>query len=162
MLMRHDRHNKKHNNGNWKNNRHSHDNHNQQKNSKPVFKPTIKAVSEDQIRENEEAIRNFKDANQPMCPVCNEIIRDLSSAFNDPASGSPLHFDCALAKIQNDTKLENGEKIAYIGQGRFGVIYFANVHDPKHFQIRKIIDWEEKDKKPEWRDQMSDLFSKVR
>ncbi|WP_407400661.1 hypothetical protein [Treponema sp.] len=159
--MRHDRHNRKHNNGNWKNNKHSHDNHSP-KNSKPVFRPTIKAVSEEQIRENEEAIRNFKDSNKPVCPVCGEVIKELSSAINDSKSGSPLHFDCAIAQIQKDTKLENGEKIAYIGQGRFGVIYYANVHDTKHFQIRKIIDWEEKDKKPEWRDQMSELFSKVR
>ncbi len=61
--MRHDRHNRKHNNsGNWKNNgRHDHEG---QKNSKPVFKPTIKSVSEEQIRESEEAIRQFKNSTQ--------------------------------------------------------------------------------------------------
>ena len=158
--MRHDRHNRKHNNnGNWKNNgRHDHDG---QKYPKPVFKPTIKSVSEEQIRESEEAIRQFKNSTQPVCPVCGEVIRDMSIAVKDPKSDSPLHFDCAVGLIQKDNPLEQGEKIAYIGQGRVGVIYFANPHDTKHFQIRKIIDWEEKDKKPEWRGTMSELYSKV-
>lgn len=157
--MRHDRNNRRHNNSNWKNGRHDHEG---QRHSKPVFKPTIKAVSEEQIRENEEAIRQFKNGNHPVCPVCGEVIRDMSTAVKDPKSDSPLHFDCAISLIQKDNPLSQGEKIAYIGQGRFGVIYYANVHDSKHFQIRKIIDWEEKDKKPEWRDTMSELYSKVR
>jgi len=157
--MRHDRHNRKHNNGNWKNNRHDHDG---QKNSKPVFKPTIKTITEEQVKENEAAILKFKNENQPVCPVCGEVIRDMSTAVKDPKSDSPLHFDCAIGLIQKDNPLSQGEKIAYIGQGRFAVLYFANVHDSKHFQIKKIIDWEEKEKKPLWRDEMSELFSKVR
>lgn len=158
--MRHDRHSRKHNNGNWKNNKHSHENYSQ-KNAKPTFKPTIQPISEDQIRENEEAIRSFKDSNQTVCPICSQVIQDLSSALNDSKTGLPIHFDCAIAQIQKETKLGDGEKIAYIGQGRFGIIYYENVHDIRHFQIRKIIDWEEKDKKPMWRDQMSELYSKV-
>ncbi|MBQ0039111.1 MAG: hypothetical protein KBS64_01625 [Treponema sp.] len=156
--MRHDRHSRRHNNGNWKNNRHDHDS---QKNSKPVFKPTIKTVTEEQVKESEAAILRFKNENQPVCPVCGEIIRDMSTAVKDPKSDSPLHFDCTIGLIQKDNPLSQGEKIAYIGQGRFAVLYFANVHDSKHFQIRKIIDWEEKEKKPLWRDEMSELYSKV-
>ncbi|MDD7460430.1 MAG: hypothetical protein SPJ89_01680 [Treponema sp.] len=159
--MRHDRHNnRKHNNNNWKNNRHSQDNYSP-RSVRPLFRPTIKAVTEEQIKETEEAIRSFKDANQPVCPLCGEAIRELSTALNDSKTGQAIHFDCAIEQLQKDISLEQGEKIAYIGQGRFAVLYYANVHDVKHFQIRKVIDYEEKDKQPEWRGQMSELFSKV-
>ena len=157
--MRHDRHSRKHNNGNWKNGRHDYDG---QKNSKSVFRPTIKAVPEEQIRETEEAIRRFKSERQCVCPLCGEPVRDLSTAFRDENSESPVHFDCAADVVLKKNPVSAGEKIVYIGQGRFGVVFYPNVHDVKHFQIRKIIEWEEKDKKPEWRGEMSEIYSKVR
>ena len=70
-----------------------------------------------------------------------------------------------LSKIETyrkNEKIETGDKITYIGQGRFGIVHFASPGDTKHFSIKKIIDWEEKDKKPEWRNEMADLYSKIK
>ena len=43
-----------------------------------------------------------------------------------------------------------------------GVVNYANVHDIRHFTIRKIIEWEKHDSPVEWRTQMCDLYSKVK
>ena len=121
-----------------------------------------RAVSQEQIRADEEAIREFKDLNQNICPRCGKPIVDLSSAFNDRESGSPIHFDCALEAVSQNETLDKGDKVVYIGNGRFGVLNFQNIHDMRHFTIRKVIEWEGKDDKPEWRPVMADLYSKVK
>ena len=53
------------------------------------------------------------------------------------------------------------EKIAYIGQGRFGVLYYENPRDQRKFTIKKIIEWEDREKNSDWRDELSGLYSKV-
>lgn len=126
----------------------------------PVFRPP-RAVTMEQIREDEEAISAFKAANQPVCECCGRPIMDMASVIASRESGNPIHFDCALEILAGEEKLAAGEKFAYIGQGRFGIVFRENPHDVKHFSIRKIIEWEAKDKKPQWRDQMADLYSKV-
>lgn len=58
--MRRDRHSRKHI-GNWKNNTNNRRDFEDRKNfqpSKPVFRPTIKSVSPEQIQHDEEAIKN--------------------------------------------------------------------------------------------------------
>jgi hypothetical protein len=86
----------------------------------------------------------------------------MSSAIGDRGTGTPIHFDCALETLAKDEKLEEGDKIIYIGQGRFGVVNFPNIHDQKHFTIKKVIDWEAKETRAGWRDEMSDLYSQIR
>lgn len=129
---------------------------------KSVFRPSRPAVSAEQIRAEEEAIREFKNANHSVCPRCGKPVADLAYAMADKNSGSPMHFECALDFLTQSETLSEGERIAYIGQGRFGVLSCPDAHDPRHFSIRKIIDWEEKDGKPEWRGTVADLYSKVR
>lgn len=162
--MRRDRHSRRHS-GNWKNNSNNRRDFEERKNfqpSKPVFRPTIKSVSPEQIQHDEEAIKKFKSANQPVCTLCGQIIRDISTAVNSKGADSLIHFDCAIEFISKNEKIETGDKLTYIGQGRFGIVHFASPGDTKHFSIKKIIDWEEKDKKPEWRNEMADLYSKIK
>ena len=123
---------------------------------------SIYAVSQEQIRAEEEAITAFKSSNRPICECCGMPIADMSTAVEDRKGGKPIHFDCAVAKLTQEEKLKDGDRITYIGQGRFGILYFANPHDMKHFTIKKIIEWEDKDRKPVWRDQMADLYSHVK
>lgn len=168
--MNRDRRNHRHQNSNWKNaginqeqyvSKNDSRSHNDNK-KKDFHSARNNSVPAEQIRADEEAITAFKNANQCTCPVCNKIITDLSSALSDKATGSPVHFDCALAQAGKDEKLEAGDKIAYIGQGRFGIVNYPNVHDVKHFTIKKIIDWEDKEKRSAWRNEMSDLYSQVK
>jgi hypothetical protein len=69
------------------------------------------------------------------------------------------------AKIAQEEILERGDAVTYIGGGRFGIVYFggAETHskggDGKIFKIKKIIEWENKDNRAEWRSTISDHYS---
>lgn len=98
----------------------------------------------------------------PVCIKCGQTITDLTSALADKTSEQPIHFDCVLDILKETEKLEKNEKITYIGQGRFAVAYFENPHDYRHFTIRRIIEWEQKDKIYPWRKNIADIFSTVK
>jgi hypothetical protein len=93
------------------------------------------------------------------CPICGKPIKDISSALTDKASGNPAHFDCVLGKIANTEIREKGDVISYLGGGRFGVVHYANSHDVKGFKIKKIIEWEDKENRADWRKNLADHFS---
>ena len=160
---------KKHNRNrhrNWNNNNEQKNNSSKQnqksdnsKNSQPKFQYVAK---EDpvQTQKRYQAIQEFK-ARAVVCPICNQEILDMTSAIADKSTGKPVHFDCVMNKLSETEKVEQNEKICYIGQGRFGILYFENPRDQRHFTIKKIIDWEDKDKRSEWRDEMSGLYSQI-
>ncbi len=75
---------------------------------------------------------------------------------------TPIHFECAMEQLAAEEELGEGDKIAYIGQGRFGVLNYPNIRDVRHFTIKKIIDWEDRNVRGEWRDEMAELFSKIK
>lgn len=95
----------------------------------------------------------------PDCPCCGKPIRDIASAFNDRETGKAAHFDCIISKIAQNEILDKGDIISYIGGGRFGIVRFNNPSDPKKFTIKKILEWENKDDRPDWRTEISDLYS---
>jgi hypothetical protein len=95
----------------------------------------------------------------PECPYCGQPIKDISSAISDRNSGSPVHFDCVLARISEDEPLEPGDAVSYIGGGRFGIIHFNNPPDTRDFKIKKILEWENKENRSEWRQLVSDHYS---
>ena len=115
-----------------------------------------------QLRDEDDAIRSYKGGEKPVCPKCGLPIADMGSAIVNREDGRPLHFDCALASLSEREKLAENERLTYIGQGRFGVLEFPNMRDLRHFTIKKIIDWEDKDSRPEWRGELATLFSRVR
>lgn len=154
-------HNKKYQN--WNNQK----NNTQQnsKNNADVSKKNVqfnRSVSQDEAakREKQRAIQELK-AREVICAKCGQLITDISSAMTDKSSGNPIHFDCAFAEVEKNENLGPNEKIAYIGQGRFGVLYYENIRDQRHFTIKKIIDWDDKEKKSEWREEIGSLYSQV-
>jgi len=100
-----------------------------------------------------------------ICPWCGKPIRDMPSAMADKDTGVPVHFDCVTARITYGEKLEKGETVAYIGGGRFGIVSFGssgfsqNKTDYSDFTIKRIIEWESKDKRADWRIVICDHFS---
>lgn len=162
--MSKDRHSRHYNN--WKNNRRDKDRDRDRdyryNDSNRNSNKHTSQISVEQIRKEDEAIKAFKNSLHVNCEKCGQVIYDIASAFSGKAEGSYVHFDCALDELRKQEKLEDGDKLTYIGQGRFGIVNFPNVHDTKHFTIKKIIDVEDKESKLEWRTQMADLYSQVR
>jgi hypothetical protein len=95
----------------------------------------------------------------PDCPYCGKPIRDISAALTDRNSGEAVHFDCALGRLRDNESLERGDAVTYIGAGRFGVVHFANPHDPRGFIIKKIFEWEDRENRAEWRKSLADRYS---
>ena len=111
--------------------------------------------------ENAEAIRVFK-MQERICAFCGKPVTEVSTALAHKETGEPVHFDCVLEHLQSQEKLMPGQKVTYIGQGRFAVVYFPNVHDTRNFTIERIIEWEKRDAKFEWRTEMAGLYSQVK
>lgn len=126
------------------------------------FHNEIQRILQKDTLENENAIRKYR-SNVKVCAICKLPMKadEVNSAVSDKVSQSPSHFDCVLKQVSESEKLEPNEKIAYIGQGRFAVICFENPHDTKHFSIKKIIEWENRDNRVEWRNEISSLFSQI-
>ncbi|GHV63044.1 hypothetical protein AGMMS49587_11770 [Spirochaetia bacterium] len=97
----------------------------------------------------------------PDCPYCGKPINDMSMAITDKGSGAPVHFDCVIARLAEGEILEPGDAVTYIGGGRFGVVQFPNPQDTQNFKIKKIVEWEDKESRADWRKDISDHYSVV-
>ena len=151
---------------NWNNQRNQQGkNQNQNQNSeqkqKKVFQFNQTAYENEEAKlERQKAIQELK-AREVICAKCGQPITEIASSLCDKKTGEPIHFECALNEVQAGETLGENEKIAYIGQGRFGVLYYENPRDQRKFTIKKIIEWEDREKTSEWRDELSGLYSKV-
>ena len=151
---------------NWNNQRNQQGkNQNQNQNSeqkqKKVFQFNQTAYENEEAKlERQKAIQELK-AREIICAKCGQPITEIASSLCDKKTGEPIHFECALNEVQAGETLGENEKIAYIGQGRFGVLYYENPRDQRKFTIKKIIEWEDREKTSEWRDELSGLYSKV-
>ncbi|EPF28422.1 hypothetical protein DWB79_08260 [Treponema medium] len=95
------------------------------------------------------------------CARCGKPIKDLSAALADKTDGNPVHFDCVLNFLKQNETLQENEAISYIGQGRFAVIKYASMVTMKEFTIVRIIEWEDKNQRAEWRGTIADRFSLI-
>jgi hypothetical protein len=100
----------------------------------------------------------------PNCAHCGRIIRDITTALEDQITKEPVHFDCVMARLAETETLEKGDSLAYIGGGRFAVVHLTVIrlsshYDIQTFKIKKIVEWEDKEHKAEWRQMVSDHYS---
>jgi hypothetical protein len=112
---------------------------------------------------------NTEPLPQSICPWCGKAIRDIFSAIADRDTGVPVHFDCVISRITFGEKLEKGDTVTYIGGGRFGIVCFGSsgIHsrdshtrpEGRDFTIKKIIEWENRDKRAEWRSVICGYYS---
>jgi hypothetical protein len=96
---------------------------------------------------------------QLQCAFCGKPIKDISLALADKSTKDSIHFDCAIAQIAKDEKLERGDVVTYIGGGRFGIVHFDSPHDHRKFKIKKIFEYEEKDARADWRNMLAERYS---
>lgn len=143
----------------WHKNKQKNENSRGDRHHEKKQRTSLKA--QQQAYENQQAIQEFKQ-NKPICACCGEPIADMISALADRQTGEPVHFDCVLHKLRETESLKIGESISYIGQGRFAVVVFENSHDLRRFTIKRVIEWETRDKKYAWRSEIAGLYSKIR
>jgi hypothetical protein len=95
------------------------------------------------------------------CAFCGKPITDLHAALTDEKTGEPVHFDCVIAGLAEHETLGAGDAISYIGGGRFGVVHFNNPGrgETGGFTIKKIVEWEDKENRAEWRGVIADHYS---
>ncbi len=93
------------------------------------------------------------------CSICGKPIKDVSLAIAEKSSKNPVHFDCVIAHITKQEKMEKNDVVTYIGGGRFGVVHFESPHDHRKFKIKKIFEYEEKDVRAEWRTILANRYS---
>lgn len=111
--------------------------------------------------QKDKAIEAIK-AQKLICPRCGQVIDDIASSIEDRATKAPIHFECAMSELSKEERLAEGEKLCYIGQGRFAVLYYENPREPKTFKIKKILPWEKSsDPREPWRAQITALYSQV-
>ena len=91
----------------------------------------------------------------PDCPYCGKPIREISQAIADKDTGVPVHFDCVSSRIAGGEVLEKDDYVTYIGAGRFGIV---NLNSKSEFKIKKIIEWENKDKRADWRSEICEHY----
>ena len=96
------------------------------------------------------------------CSFCGKPVTDFASALAHKDSGEPVHFDCVLEFLSEHEQLSEGQSIAYIGQGRFAVVRMQNPSNAARFSIEKIIEWENRDKKYEWRSAIADAYTCIK
>lgn len=116
-------------------------------------------VHEDMLRDLQ-VIDEIKQR-QVLCACCGNPITELSTALADRKTGEPVHFDCVLETLEKSERLRDGEKLTYIGQGRFAVVTFPNPGDLRNFSIVRVIEWESRDKEYPWRSEMAGVYSQV-
>lgn len=149
------------NNQNQNRNNGQNQNYRSNDNNNKVIQHHFNAADDENARkEKEKNILEIKNR-EIICPKCGQQITDITSALTDKQSGQPIHFDCALSEVSKNENLAENEKIAYIGQGRFGVLSYENIRDQRHFTIKKIIEWEDRENKAGWRNELSEAYSKI-
>lgn len=152
-------------NQNQKNQNNSNNNQNNQKQnnqSRQADAQMRERFPRPEINEGEQlaAIREFK-ARGTVCAKCGKPIEDMTSAMSD-ADGKAVHFDCVLESLKSKETMLPGQQMTYIGNGRFAVVTFENPRDLKKFKIDKVIEYEDKSKPIDWRNEMADLYSQVK
>jgi hypothetical protein len=92
------------------------------------------------------------------CPLCGKKIESPAEAVGKTGSKDTFHIDCIINKLTEREKLETGDAVYYIGGGRFGIIHFDENHS-KNFTIKRVIEWEARDERQDWRKIIADHFS---
>jgi hypothetical protein len=82
--------------------------------------------------------------------------------LTDKQTGNPIHFDCVVAELSKHENLEEGDVLSYIGGGRFGIVHFNHSGrrgETGGFTVKKILEWEDKENRAEWRNLIADHYS---
>ncbi|MDH4127399.1 MAG: hypothetical protein OEV44_01505 [Spirochaetota bacterium] len=79
-----------------------------------------------------------------ICSICSEVIREPLTAIPDKISSKNAHFECIVLEIKKANIISTGEKIYYLGGGRFGIVQERRVRNRLTYSIREKIQYIDK------------------
>jgi len=94
------------------------------------------------------------------CPVSGDPISDILTAITDPRSGKPANFDSVITRLAEQENLREGERLAYLGRGAFGVITMEKVDGKMRLVVKKKIQYEEGRETSDWRKELAPGISR--
>jgi hypothetical protein len=89
------------------------------------------------------------------CPICSESIDNILTAIAHGEHAQPAHLECVIRRLAEREQLSEDEQIAYIGEGDFAVLHRPSTRGSGRTEIRRRIEYEDKNHKPEWRRELS-------
>ena len=78
----------------------------------------------------------------PVCAMCEKPIESITQAMGGPGKEEVSHFDCVIRTLSEHERLEQGQKVSYIGNGNFAVIQYANKNYSGGFTVVRRIAYE--------------------
>jgi hypothetical protein len=91
-------------------------------------------------------------------PITGEEIKNPLTAIAHPQSGKPMNIETVLKLLSDTEEIKDGNELAYIGAGAFGIIEYQN-EDPR-FQVHKKIPYEDTHQSNIWRKELSPGISR--
>jgi hypothetical protein len=96
----------------------------------------------------------------PPCPISGQPIDDPYSAVEDPQTGQPARLESVIERLSESEGLGPNERIAYIGQGNFGVVEERKENGKKRVVVKRRIEYENGRDAQEWRKELSPGISR--
>ncbi len=94
------------------------------------------------------------------CPISGDPITDIFTAITDPRTGKPANFDSVVKKLTEQEQVREGERLAYLGRGTFGIVAMEKVEGKQRLIVKKRIPFEEGNGAPGWRRELSPGISR--
>ena len=93
-------------------------------------------------------------------PITGEPLQDIYSAIAEPSSGKPANFDSVIKRLEEQEALREGERIAYLGKGCFGIVGEEKEKGKSRIVVRKRIQFEDSHEDYQWRKELSPGISR--
>lgn len=74
-----------------------------------------------------------------VCSICGKNITNVATALLDGSDGAIAHFDCIYDKLRDKYKLNDNERLSYVGNGTFAVIEDYREGQVYKFRIKERI-----------------------
>ena len=97
------------------------------------------------------------------CELSGEEIDDIVTAIAHPHTGKPVRFDSVLRTLlaQEQEELQEGERLAYIGKGTFGIVSIEKNNSGRpELTVRKYFHYEDTHDKQKWRRELAPGISR--
>lgn len=97
---------------------------------------------------------------QYTCALTKKPITNVLTAIAHPDSQEPVEFDAVVQRLAEQEDLGDNQRIAYIGEGSFGVVEERRERGKYSLVITKKIPYEDSRAKNKWRQELSPGISR--